>query len=64
MKFKAISEIVDYFWDQLPEDSNIVSIDCTFDDFYREGLVIGFDAEDDCDVVIGSFVKRWKSYYV
>lgn len=64
MKFKTLTEIEDYFSENLPEDSPIVSVSATVDCTGKEGYVFGFDVEDDCDVVIAEFVKRWKSYYI
>ena len=64
MKFQTLSDIENYFYQELPEDSYIVHVSAVLDESAKEGYVMGFDVRDDCDVMIGSFVKRWKSYYI
>lgn len=64
MKFKTLEEVEIYFEGKLPEDSGIIHINACLDSSGVEGTVFGFDIKDDCDVIIGDFVKRWKSYYV
>jgi len=64
MKFKTLEEVENYFEGKLPEDSGIIYINACLDSSGTEGEVFGFDIKDDCDIILGSFVKRWKSYYV
>jgi hypothetical protein len=64
MKFKTLREVEDYFESKLPEDTPLIQVNAVFDEDYKEGCVFAFNVDDDCDQIIGGFVKRWKSYYV
>ena len=64
MKFKTLSELEDYYWKNISEDDHIVSVSAVLNETGREGSVYGFDVQDDCDVIVGYFVKRWNSYYI
>ena len=64
MKFKTLSEVEDYYWKIISEDDFIVSVSAVLNETGREVSVYGFDVQDDCDVIVGYFVKRWNSYYI
>ena len=63
-KFETLLELEEYFYNNLPEDSRVYYTEAVLDEKTNEGVVFGFDLECDCDVIIGSFIRRGKYYFV
>lgn len=64
MKFRTLDEIEDHFTNLLKDRNDIAFSGVGLNHNGTEGTVFGYRIKDGCDIVLGEFVKRWKSYYI